>query len=943
MSAPIRVAQATGNNSAPSLIKVSKPQTNQAVTIHLDGPATIDLTAIGNDNVTFVHVGDRLIILFDNQSTVTFDPFYGADGAPSPTIAVELAAGRDVTSADFASLFPITSDQSILPAAGSPPSGAHFDTITISQFLADNPRLPLLGPEDLGGNGIFGPASLDVAHPGTQAPILGVHDVGGIEEHGIALGISAALGFADARTTLGNLTITGVPDDATLSAGIHNADGSWTVTPDQLAGLMLVSDGETQHFALGVTATALSGPVTESVSATFHVDVTPVADPPVLILGNGESERPTLEAVRPAADAFAFGREDVPIALRITAALAEPDADAVLTVTISGIPAGVTLSNAAHDVLTVTNGSVTLTPAQLVGLSLVGDGETQHFDLAVKATTVDGGVAEASTAATLHVEVTPVAEAPTLTVSADTHVAENATLGLTVTPLFETDADAVHTVTITGLGDARLSNAAGDLSVSDGAITLTPDQLAGLMLHAPDAEGTLTLTVTAHASEGGTTADSQSETLVIAIDPVADQPQVTVSAAETTEDHPGALVIGLGNAADLFEDNDDTVTVTVSLSDGATLLQDGTAVAGDTQGNFTLTAHAISDLANLSVQPAGGFEGQIGIIVSATTHDGAVVSTDGTATTTLMVDSVADQPQLTVIAAETTENNPGALTIGLGNADHLFEDATDSVTVTVSLSGRAALLQNGNAVAGDGQGNFTLTAHALSDLANLSVQPAGGFEGQIGIIVSATTHDGAVVSTDGTATTTLMVDSVADQPQLTVIAVETTENNPGALTIGLGNADHLFEDATDSVTVTVSLSGRAALLQNGNAVAGDGQGNFTLTAYALSDLANLSVRPASEFEGNIGITVSATAHDGAADSASVTAATILTVDSVADQPQVTVDATNTIEDRPGALSIGLTNATDLFEDPTDSVTVTVSLSGGATLLRNGNAVTGDGQ
>ncbi|HKC34303.1 MAG TPA: hypothetical protein VKC16_12655, partial [Xanthobacteraceae bacterium] len=559
MSAPIRVAQATGNNSAPSLIKVSKPQTNQAVTIHLDGPATIDLTAIGNDNVTFVHVGDRLIILFDNQSTVTFDPFYGADGAPSPTIAVELAAGRDVTGADFAGLVPISTDKSILPAAGSPPSGAHFDTITISQFLADNPRLPLLGPEDLGGNGIFGPASLDVAHPGTQAPILGVHDVGGIEEHGIALGISAALGFADARTTLGNLTITGVPDDATLSAGIHNADGSWTVTPDQLAGLMLVSDGETQHFALGVTATALSGPVTESVTATLNVDVTPVADPPVLVLGNGESERPTPEGVRPSADAFAFGREDVPIALRITAALAEPDADAVLTVTISGIPAGVTLSNAAHDILTVTNGSVMLTPAQLVGLSLVGDGETQHFDLAVKATTVDGGVAEASTAATLHVEVAPVAEAPTLTVNADAHVAENATLGLTVTPLFETDADAVHTVTITGLGGASLSNAAGELSVSDGAITLTPDQLAGLTLHAPDAEGTLTLTVTAHASEGGTTADSQSETLVIAIDPVADQPQVTVSVAATTEDHPGALVIGLGNAADLFEDNDDTV------------------------------------------------------------------------------------------------------------------------------------------------------------------------------------------------------------------------------------------------------------------------------------------------------------------------------------------------------------------------------------------------
>src|SRR3981081_4862095 len=172
MNSPIRVAQAAGivagGNAFPSPVKVSKPQTSQAVTIHLDGPVKVDLTAIGNDNVTFVHVGDRLIILFDNQSTVTLDPFYGADGAPLPTILLELAAGRDITGADFAGLFPIARDQSILPAAGAPSSGAHFDTISVNQFLADNPRLALLGPEDPGGNGIFGPRGMRVAQAGSQ-------------------------------------------------------------------------------------------------------------------------------------------------------------------------------------------------------------------------------------------------------------------------------------------------------------------------------------------------------------------------------------------------------------------------------------------------------------------------------------------------------------------------------------------------------------------------------------------------------------------------------------------------------------------------------------------------------------------------------------------------------------------------------------------------------
>jgi len=90
---------------------------------------------------------------------------------PCDEAALELAPGRDLSGADFAGLVPISTDQSILPAAGSPPSGAHFDTVTISQFLADNPRLALLGHEDLGGTGIFAPGNLIVPHAGAQAPI----------------------------------------------------------------------------------------------------------------------------------------------------------------------------------------------------------------------------------------------------------------------------------------------------------------------------------------------------------------------------------------------------------------------------------------------------------------------------------------------------------------------------------------------------------------------------------------------------------------------------------------------------------------------------------------------------------------------------------------------------------------------------------------------------
>jgi hypothetical protein len=97
----------------------------------------------------------------------------------------------------------------------------------------------------------------------------------------------------------------------------------------------------------------------------------------------------------------------------VTASANEPnnvsDPDTVLSLTISGLPTGVSLSDQAGDPLLISSGSIKLTAAELVGLSLISDGEDQHFNLAVTATAVDGGNAAtaATSTSTLHVDVTP--------------------------------------------------------------------------------------------------------------------------------------------------------------------------------------------------------------------------------------------------------------------------------------------------------------------------------------------------------------------------------------------------------------------------------------------------------------------------------------------------------------------------------------------------------
>src|SRR3990172_8001077 len=109
MNAPFVVAQASSTGAAAGtrrvqIIKVTKPQGDQAVTVQLgyEQNYKLDLSAIANEKITLVHIGEKLIILFDNKSTVTVEPFFDSMNVPLSNVTVD-AAGRDFSSGDFAS------------------------------------------------------------------------------------------------------------------------------------------------------------------------------------------------------------------------------------------------------------------------------------------------------------------------------------------------------------------------------------------------------------------------------------------------------------------------------------------------------------------------------------------------------------------------------------------------------------------------------------------------------------------------------------------------------------------------------------------------------------------------------------------------------------------------------------------------------------------------
>src|SRR4051795_275396 len=122
MNGQFQVAQASGtgvsnNNSPARVFKLTKPLTDQAVIINLgyDQKVQVDFSSVANEKITLVHVGEKLIILFDNQSTVTVEPFFDSRHDSSQNHTTEVPPGPNVTVGKFASLFPISTDQSVLP------------------------------------------------------------------------------------------------------------------------------------------------------------------------------------------------------------------------------------------------------------------------------------------------------------------------------------------------------------------------------------------------------------------------------------------------------------------------------------------------------------------------------------------------------------------------------------------------------------------------------------------------------------------------------------------------------------------------------------------------------------------------------------------------------------------------------------------------------------
>ena len=714
-----------------------------------------------------------------------------------------------------------------------------------------------------------------------DTPTLEVSDASGSEDSAISLDIDA--GLTDSSEVL-TVTISGVPEGATLSAGTDNGDGTWTLGSDQLAGLTITpADDFSGSFELGVTATSADGSDVATTTGSITVDVAGVADAPTLEVSD------------------ASGYEDRPIALDLDAVLT--DASEVLSVTISGFPDGARLSAGTNN----GDGSWTLSPDQLDGLRVRPPyNYSGAFELDVTAQSVDGSDI-ATTSGSITVDVEGVADRPTLDVS-DAQGLEDTAIVLDIDAAL-TDSSEVLSVTVSGVPDgAELS---AGIDNGDGTWTLDADELAGLTITPPENfSGAFDLKVVARSTDGDSVAStsdpvrlltrSGNSTITVEVTGVADAPTLEVSDASGNEDNVIALDIDAG-----LTDSSETLTVTISgVPNGATLS------AGTDNGDGTWTLGS-DQLDGLTITPADDFSGSFDLGVTATSADGSDVATT-TGSITVDVAGVADAPTLGVSDASGNEDSAIALNIDAGLAD-----STETLTITISGVPEGATLSVGT---DNGDGTWTLTS---DELEGISVTPPSDFSGSFDLEITASTQDGTDIAS---VTDTVMVDvaGVADAPTLDVSDASGNEDNGIALDI-----DAALADSSETLTVTIRGVPNGAILSAGT---DNGDGTWTLGSDQLD---GLTITPADDFSGSFDLDVTASSADGS-DVATTTGSITVDVAGVADAPTLEVSDASGDEDSAIALDLdaGLTDSSEVL-------TVTISgVPDGATL--SAGADNGDG-
>ena len=351
-----------------------------------------------------------------------------------------------------------------------------------------------------------------------DAPTLKIDPASGNEDSAIALDVETALSDLDGSETL-TVLIGAIPVGATLSDGTNSftatsGNTSVDVSLWTLSALTVTPPADSgADFTLAVTAisTETSNGDEATIKGDLSVSVSAIADAPALAVAD------------------ASGDEDAAIALSIDPSLTDTDGSELLSLEISAIPLGATLSDGTNS-FTATSGNTTadITGWTLSSLAITPPADSDaDFTLTIIATSIEAENNDlAVRTAELAVTVAAIADAPTLEIE-DVTGNQDAAIALSIDPaLVDGDGSETLSVVVGGIplgatlsdGANSFTATAGDTSVdvsawSFPALTITPP--------AGDASDfTLSLTVTSTEGGNGDAATTKADLQVTVLPPL---------------------------------------------------------------------------------------------------------------------------------------------------------------------------------------------------------------------------------------------------------------------------------------------------------------------------------------------------------------------------------------------------------------------------------------
>ncbi|MFQ2659647.1 retention module-containing protein [Aeromonas caviae] len=632
---------------------------------------------------------------------------------------------------------------------------------------------------------------------------LTVQNVTGQEDGSVSLGgLGASLIDNDGSEQIVGLQIKGVPDGFTLSApAVNNGGGVWQVpVGTDFSKLTLIPPADFSGTVdLTLSAFTLDKGLTLPLetSAGFTVTVNPVGDAvitdmqeqasgtegDVITLNLGVETRDTQATGGNAGNVHENGPEQV-------------------RVTLEGVPDGAEIrlpSGVSGTVVDLGGGrwQVTTDGGKLDGVELVTNDANGAMAIKVTAQSLDNGALGPEVNGTIHLDVSPVNDAPVNVLPDDPQVAQEDE-PFVIQGLQVKDVDAGN-----GIMEVRLSVEHGTLTLPAGSgVTLTGNGTGDVVLTGtladlnallsggvtyqgyPDFHGNdaLTMVTDDRGNTGSGGALSDTDVLPILVQPVNDAPvnQLPTTPQVAQEDQP-FTIHGL-QVSDVDAGNS-PLSVTLSVLHGTLELAAGSGVTVSGSGSNTLVLSGSQDAINallaggVTYQGEQDFNGQdaLTMVTNDLGNTGSGGPLSDTDVLPIEVEPVNDAP-VTQVPGSLQVKEDGSLSLtGISVKDVDAGSAPISMVLRVE-HGVLTLLGAAGAVSVQGAGTSVVTlVGSLDDLngllaGNLHYEPARDFWGQDNL--SITTSDQGNTGAGGVLTDSaqiaIQVTAEPDDPQLGV-------------------------------------------------------------------------------------------------------------------------------------------------------------------------------